>query len=313
VKSLAPFPSILDMMDVNLEWTERLGEAFLADPRALMEAIQRLRRRAQLAGRLVSTPQAIVQVREDITIETPSPEIVYVPVCNPSVVYGAWPDLAYPPYSFGEFFSGASVGGFGCGWVSWPIVPPLWGWAALIFRDHHIHISRDRFALIGKNRPPIDDEEWRHDPSQRDNVPYHDAELAARYGGWAPKREILRAFGEFPAPSPSRIAGPVARPPPERQQVPPLEGIDPDRGAFVPRVFEPFGRGAEMRTPVERGFSSRTAAPAWTPRVGGPYVSPLPGGGMRAPPPLHGATPEAPRLGGGLRAAPVSGGGMRVQ
>ena len=72
VKSLAPFPSILDMMDVNLEWTERLGEAFLADPRALMEAIQRLRRRAQLAGRLVSTPQAIVQtVQEDITIETP--------------------------------------------------------------------------------------------------------------------------------------------------------------------------------------------------------------------------------------------------
>ena len=72
VKSLAPFPSILDMMDVNLEWTERLGEAFLADPRALMEAIQRLRRRAQLAGRLVSTPQAIVQtVQENITIETP--------------------------------------------------------------------------------------------------------------------------------------------------------------------------------------------------------------------------------------------------
>ena len=46
VKSLAPFPSILDMMDVNLEWTERLGEAFLADPKAVMEAIQRLRRRA---------------------------------------------------------------------------------------------------------------------------------------------------------------------------------------------------------------------------------------------------------------------------
>ena len=77
VKSLAPFPSILDMMDVNLEWTERLGEAFLADPGALMKAIQRLRRRAQLAGRLVSTPQAIVRtVQEDITIETPSPEIV---------------------------------------------------------------------------------------------------------------------------------------------------------------------------------------------------------------------------------------------
>ena len=312
VKSLAPFPSILDMMDVNLEWTERLGEAFLADPRALMEAIQRLRRRAQLAGRLVSTPQAIVQtVQEDITIETPSSEIVYVPVCDPSVVYGAWPDLAYPPYSFGDFFSGASVGGFGCGWVSWPIVPPLWGWAALIFRDHHIHISRVRFALIAKDRPPVGDEEWRHNPSQRGNVPYHDAELAARYGGAAPRREVLRAFGGYPASSLSPIGGLVAKPPPEG--LPPLEGIDPDRGAFAPRVFEPSGRGVEMRTPAERGFSNRTAAPAWTPRGGGPYVSPLAGGGMRAPPSPGGAMPEAPFLGGGLRGAPVLGAGMRAQ
>ena len=231
VKSLAPFPSILDMMDVNLEWTERLGEAFLADPKALMEAIQRLRRRAQSAGRLVSAPQAIVQtVQEDITIETPSSEIVYVPVCDPSVVYGAWPDLAYPPYSFGEFFSGASVGGFGCGWVSWPIVPPLWGWAVLIFRDDHIHISRDRFALLDKNRPPIDDEEWRHNPSQRGAVPYRDAELAARYGGAAPNREILRAFGEYPARALSRIDGPVARPPPEGSRVPRSRELIPTGG-----------------------------------------------------------------------------------
>jgi hypothetical protein len=328
VKSLAPFPRILTMMDVNLEWTERLGEAFLTDPRALMEAIQRLRRRAQLAGRLVSTPQAIVQpAPENITIETPSPEIVYVPVCNSSVVYGGWPDPAYPPYSFGDFFSGASAGGFGCGWVSWPIVPPLWGWAVLIFRDHNIHISRDRFALIDKdrpridkNRPPIDEDrpridedEWRHDPFRRGNVPYRGAELAARYGGAAPKREMLRAFGEYPAHTLSRIDGPVARPPAERQQVPRLEGIDPDRGAFVPRVIEPFGRGAELRTPVVRGFSERTAAPAWAPRGGGPYVPPLAGAGTRAPPPLHGATPEAPLLGGGLRGAPVLGGGMRAQ
>jgi hypothetical protein len=329
VKSLAPFPRILIMMDVNLEWTERLGEAFLADPGALMEAIQRLRRRAQSAGRLVSTPQAIVQTApENITIETPSPEIVYVPVCNPSVVYGGWSDPAYPPYSFGDFFSGASAGGFGCGWVSWPIVPPLWGWAVLIFRDHHIHISRDRSVLIDKdrpridkdrpridkNRPPIDDEEWRHQPSQRGNVPYRDAELAARYGGAAPKREILRAFGEYPARSPSQIARPVVRPPPERQQVPPLEGIDPDRGAFVPRVIEPFGRGAELRTPVERGFSERTAAPAWALRGGGPYVPPpLAGGGIRAPPSPGGAMPAAPIPGGGLRGAPVLGGGMRAQ
>ena len=255
VKSLAPFPSILDMMDVNLEWTERLGEAFLADPKALMEAIQRLRRRAQLAGRLVSTPQAIVQTApEEITIETPSPGVVYVPVCNSSVVYGAWPYPDYPPYSFGDFFSGASAGGFGCGWVSWPIVPPLWGWAVLVVRDHHIHISRDRFSLLDKNHPPIDGEEWRHDPARRGNVPYRDAELAARYGGAAASREIPRAFHAYPTGSFPRIDGLVARPPTEGEQALPLAGIDPDRGGFVPRAFEPFGRGAGLGPRLNADF-----------------------------------------------------------
>jgi hypothetical protein len=61
VKSLTPFPRILRMLDANLEWTEQLGEAYLADPAAVMDAVQRLRRRAQLAGRLVTTPQEIVR------------------------------------------------------------------------------------------------------------------------------------------------------------------------------------------------------------------------------------------------------------
>jgi hypothetical protein len=330
VKSLAPFPGILDMMDVNLEWTERLGEAFLADPRAVMEAIQRLRRRAQAAVRLVSTPQAIVQTApEQITIEPPSPEIVYVPVCDPSIVYGGWPYPDYPPYSFGDFFNGASAGGFGCGWVGWPIVAPLWGWAALVFRDRHIHIYPDRLVLIDKNRPPIDGEEWRHDPTHRGNVPYRDAELAARYGGAAPNREILRAFHDYPTGSPSRIDGPGARPPTVMEQGPSLEGIDPDRGAFVPRAFEPFGGGAGMGA-RERGFSGRPLAPIGAPRGGGPDIPPLAGAGIRPPPSpggatraapfLHGGAPAAPPLSGGMRAAPsfgvgapILGGGMRVQ
>src|ERR1700729_4279828 len=90
VKSLAPFASILRMMDAKLEWAERLGEAFLADPKAVRAAVQRLRRRARLAGRLVSGPQEIVQTAQgEITIEAPTPEIIYVPVCDPSLIYGS--------------------------------------------------------------------------------------------------------------------------------------------------------------------------------------------------------------------------------
>ena len=128
VKSLALFPRILRMLDANLEWTEQLGEVYLADPAALMDAVQRLRRRAQLAGRLVTTPQEIVRteqeptgIEETVTIETPSPEVAYVPICDPSFAYGPWPYPDFPP--FFPVFAGATIGG--CGWITGPMRPLL--------------------------------------------------------------------------------------------------------------------------------------------------------------------------------------------
>jgi hypothetical protein len=303
VKSLAPFASILRMMDAKLEWTERLGEAFLADPNAVMDAVQGLRRRARLAGRLVSSPQEIVQTAQDeITIEAPTPEIVYVPVCD---IYGA------------------------CGWESWPIVPLFWGLVVLDFRDHHIHISRDRFALIDKNRQPSGGEEWRHDPFHRANVPYRDPEVAARYGAAAPSREIFRGFQEPQTGSPARMDGPVARTLPEREHVPQfervdpdgngyvargtlqeLEGIDPDRKTFVPRDSESLDRDGEAQSQVERGYSTRTPAQMRTPRSVRPYVSPLAGGGVRGRPLLGGGMRGAPLLGSNMRQGPSPGGGI---
>jgi hypothetical protein len=50
VKSLVPFPQILSMMDNNLDWTEQLGDAFLAQQNDVMDAVQQLRSRAQSAG-----------------------------------------------------------------------------------------------------------------------------------------------------------------------------------------------------------------------------------------------------------------------
>jgi hypothetical protein len=304
VKSLAPFASILRMMDAKLEWTERLGEAFLADPKGVMDAVQRLRRRARLAGRLVSGPQEIVQTEQgEITIEAPTPEIIYVPVCDPSLIYGS------------------------CGWESWPIVPLFSGLVVLDFRDHHIHIARDRLALIDKNRPPIGGEEWRHDPFHRGNVPYRDPEVAARYGAAAPSREIFRGFHEPQTGSPPRIDGPVARTLPEEKHVPQLdsvdpngyvargtllelEGIDPDRKTIVPRGSESLDRGAEAQGLVERGYSTRTPAPGWGPRSVRPYISRLAGGGVRERPLLGGSMRGAPLLGSNMRQGPSPGGGI---
>jgi hypothetical protein len=153
VKSLAPFPRILRMLDANLEWTERLGEAYLADPAAVMDAVQRLRRRAQLAGRLVTTPQENVRIEQqptriDITIEPETPEVVYVPICDPSFAYGPWPYPDYPP--FFPLFAGATING--CGWISGPIVAPFWGLSILNFRTGHVEIDRKRLALFDRDR-----------------------------------------------------------------------------------------------------------------------------------------------------------------
>jgi Protein of unknown function (DUF3300) len=60
VKSLVPFAPVLRVMDGNLDWTRSLGEAFAADPAAVMDSVQRLRRLAQASGQLRSTPQLVV-------------------------------------------------------------------------------------------------------------------------------------------------------------------------------------------------------------------------------------------------------------
>jgi len=255
VKSLAPFPRILRMLDANLEWTEQLGEAYLAYPAAVMDAVQRLRRRAQSAGRLVTTPQEIVRteqeptrIEESITIEAPSPEVVYVPICDPSFAYGPWPYPDYPP--FFPVFAGATISG--CGWISSPIVAPFWGWSVLNFRTRHIEIDRKRLALFDRDRERDRDhaldEEWRHDPGHRGNVPYRDAAVSALFGSGTPAANFNHAFrGRWTGPS--RVEGPLAAPLPQKWQRPGMEGARPSLDGG-----RPWPEG--IRAPLEGGRSS---------------------------------------------------------
>src|SRR5208337_3655182 len=88
VKALAPFPQVLDMMAKESAWTQRLGDAFLAQQVDVMDAIQRLRQKAQAAGTLQTTEQQKVVVKgEAIEIEPVNPEVVYVPRYDPVVAY----------------------------------------------------------------------------------------------------------------------------------------------------------------------------------------------------------------------------------
>jgi hypothetical protein len=96
VKSLVAAPSVLQMMSERLDWTQKLGEAFLAQQQDVMDAVQRMRARAYDRKKLVTTKEQVVSVREEqsrqvISIEPAVSDALYVPYYEPQVVYGDWP------------------------------------------------------------------------------------------------------------------------------------------------------------------------------------------------------------------------------
>jgi hypothetical protein len=100
VKAMLEFPDVLLMMNEKLDWTEKLGNAFLSQQKDVMSSVQRLRQKAQESGNLKTTKEQKVIVEEQtkvIIIEPASPQVVYVPTYNPTVVYGVWAYPAYPP------------------------------------------------------------------------------------------------------------------------------------------------------------------------------------------------------------------------
>jgi hypothetical protein len=133
VKSLVNFPQVLTMMSGKLDWTQKLGDAFLAQQENVMKTVQKLRAKAQAAGNLKTTKeQKVVVEKEVIIIESASPTVVYVPTYNPTIVYGAWWYPAYPPppvYAYPPpvatpfaFAAGVAVGaawGYAWGHADW--------------------------------------------------------------------------------------------------------------------------------------------------------------------------------------------------
>jgi hypothetical protein len=127
VKALVGFPQVLEMMDNQLEWMQKLGDAVLAQQKDTMDAIQRLRAKAQSAGNLKSTEQQKVIVEQAegqpqqqtvVGIEPASPEVSTYRY-NPTVVYGGWhirPILRfYPPYYPVGYFATAAIVRHRCG------------------------------------------------------------------------------------------------------------------------------------------------------------------------------------------------------
>ena len=132
VKAVAKYPTVIQKMNDDLQWTIQLGNAFADDPADLMNAIQVLRAKAQGAGTLKSTPEQVVTVTNAVVeryydtqivyvtntvveIQPVNPEIVYVPVYNPVYVYYPPPGYIYSPV-FISIYWGPRVTPYRCNW-----------------------------------------------------------------------------------------------------------------------------------------------------------------------------------------------------
>ena len=152
VKALTQFPSVLDNMNQNLSWTSSIGDVYYNDQQRVMNAVQVMRQKAQQAGNLKTTSQQTVSTQgQTIIIQPASPQVVYVPVYSPAVVYG-YPVPAYPGYSgwnvaaaamisFGVgMMVGAAIRGpsYGWGWNSWGC---NWHGGTVVY-NRNVYVSR---------------------------------------------------------------------------------------------------------------------------------------------------------------------------
>jgi Protein of unknown function (DUF3300) len=229
VRSLVNFPDVLSNMSEKLDWTQKLGDAFLSQQKEVMDAVQRLRAKAQAAGNLQTTEQQKVIVEEKvIKIEPASPQVVYVPTYNPTVVYGAWPYPAYPPYPWyppGYAF-GASMLAFGTGVALGAAWGFAWGGANWGRGEVNVDVNRNTNFNTNINREQAKQNlqargqreggSFQHDPSHRKGVGYRDNATAQKFnrGGdaqAAKAREDFRGRAEGGRQELARQGGPGDR------------------------------------------------------------------------------------------------------
>lgn len=236
VAALTQFPSVLAMMNEELDWTERLGEAFLAQREQVMDTIQMLRDRAWAAGTLRPNDRQNVIVRDRVYLIEPwRPSYYWVPYYNPLIVFGTWwwpayqpflwvPPVIYRPPYFPQVYSVGIVWG--------PVVlvlNSLWNDPLPVWRDRTVVIGTQpvtNVILTGASAPqPVI---WQHDPSHRRSVEYRTPAIRDSYPALFPEKpsrvspSLQRSRDPFyPVPrAPSMQAPRDIRPVPDTRQMP---------------------------------------------------------------------------------------------
>jgi hypothetical protein len=199
VQALAALPDAVKLLANDIQWTTDLGNAFLAQQSDVMDAVQRMRKKAQGTGNLKSNEQQkvetkVVESKSVIVVEQANPQVVYVPSYNPTVVYGPpvypYPPITYPPP--GYYAAGMAVS-FGVGVAMGAMWSGGWGYGCGWGGNNDITVNRNNnfnrnVNVSGGNRAANvrgGGNTWQHNPQHRGGAPYRDQATANRFGGTA--------------------------------------------------------------------------------------------------------------------------------
>ena len=278
VKSLAAFPQVLAMMGARPDDVQRLGDAFLDDPARVMDRVQVLRNKAQAAGNLKSTEQQKVSTttennKQVIIVEPAQPTVVYVPVYQPAVVYGAWSYPSYPPYYWPPppyYYppGGAFVRGVFWGAAIVGVSNSLWGGCNWGRGDVNINVNKYNNVNVN-NKISNSNNNFVHNPERRGDVPYRDGKSQQQYGKkqveGAQNREAYRGKDGRDADrakAESALKDRGADPAAGREK---LQGVDRDKAANAARDSgranagtDRGGAAANARAPVDRSAGAST-------------------------------------------------------
>jgi hypothetical protein len=214
IQALAGLPEVIKRLADDIQWTTDVGNAFLAQQSDVMDAVQRMRKKAQGTGNLISSEQQkvetkVIESKSVIVIEQANPQVVYVPSYDPVVVYGPpvypYPPIYYPPA--GYYAAGLAIS-FGVGVMMGAFWSGGWGWGCGWGGNNNININNNnnfnrnsnigggnRNNIGGGNRPSNQpargggngggNSSWKHNPQHRGGAPYRDRSTADRFGGTA--------------------------------------------------------------------------------------------------------------------------------
>jgi Protein of unknown function (DUF3300) len=240
IKALVTVPQILTVMDANLDWTQELGDAFVAQQADVMDAIQRLRYQAAAAGNLWSNAQQrVTEEGQGISIEPVNPAYIYTPLYNPALVYGPWPSPEYPPLDIVPPDYGVGFGlplgiAFGPGFV---VVQRIWPRCTFDWVQRRIRRDTQTSKAFDHTVPRPELAIWRHDPV-RQGVASPDLGSRARFVMFRDHHLSVAAVPQIAAPrvaSGPRVVLPHA----------------------APRAFSAARMGSVARIQPERGVVGR--------------------------------------------------------